>query len=124
MTATLRQALADYLALRRALGFHLVSVGRLLEQFLDYLDNAGAATVTTEHALTVQDGVIKAVGISGIDDVGDRGRWRGYCQDVAAETSVRSVMTIPLIVSRHSMGALNLYGERPHASMPNRRNRR
>jgi integrase len=51
MTATLRQALADYLALRRALGFHLVSVGRLLEQFLDYLDNAGAATVTTEHAL-------------------------------------------------------------------------
>jgi integrase/recombinase XerD len=51
MTATLRQALADYLALRRALGFHLVSAGRLLEQFLDYLDNAGAATVTTEHAL-------------------------------------------------------------------------
>jgi integrase/recombinase XerD len=51
MTATLRQALADYLALRRALGFHLVSAGRLLEQFLDYLDDTGAATATTEHAL-------------------------------------------------------------------------
>ena len=51
MTATLRQALADYLALRRAMGFQLVSVGRLLGQFLDYLDDAEVATVTTEHAL-------------------------------------------------------------------------
>ena len=64
MTGTLRQALADYLALRRALGFHLVSVGRLLEQFLDYLDEAGAATVTTEYALAwaVQPAQIQAAG--------------------------------------------------------------
>ncbi len=51
MTGTLRQALADYLALRRALGFQLASAGRLLEQFLDYLDDVGVVRVTTEHAL-------------------------------------------------------------------------
>jgi GAF domain-containing protein len=50
-----------------------------------------------------------------IDDVTVERRWRHYCHDVGAETPIRSIMTIPLIVSHHSMGALNLYAERPHA---------
>ncbi len=50
-----------------------------------------------------------------IDDVMAERRWRHYCHDVGAETPIRSIMTIPLIVSRHSMGALNLYAERPRA---------
>ena len=47
----LRGALADYLSLRRALGFQLASAGRLLGQFVGYLDAHGMDTVTAEHAL-------------------------------------------------------------------------
>jgi integrase len=46
-----RQALADYLTIRRALGFRLERAEKLLGQFADYLDDQHAATVTVEHAL-------------------------------------------------------------------------
>lgn len=48
---SLRQALHDYLAIRRRLGFELKDDGRLLEQFVCFLEQAGAARVTTELAL-------------------------------------------------------------------------
>jgi integrase len=51
MSAGLRQAVADYLAVRRSLGFRLACPEKLLAQFTGYLEQAGAATVTTEHAL-------------------------------------------------------------------------
>lgn len=47
----LREAVADYLLIRRALGYKLDRAERLLGQFLDYLDAAGAKTVTIDHAL-------------------------------------------------------------------------
>lgn len=47
----LRQALADYLRIRRALGYKLERAGKLLPQFLAYLEQIGADTVTTERAL-------------------------------------------------------------------------
>ena len=47
----LRQALADYLAIRRALGYKLERAGKLLCQFVSYLEEVGADTVTSEHAL-------------------------------------------------------------------------
>lgn len=50
-----------------------------------------------------------------IDDVTAERRWPGYCRDVGAETPIRSIMTIPLIVKRHSMIALNLYAEQRQA---------
>ncbi|WP_433258225.1 tyrosine-type recombinase/integrase (plasmid) [Streptosporangium sp. CA-135522] len=50
MTA-LHQALADYLAVRRALGFKLERAEKLIGQFLDYLEERDANTITTEHAL-------------------------------------------------------------------------
>ena len=54
MTTTglpLRDALEDYLMLRRALGFKLASAARLLGQFVSYLEARGASTVTTSDAL-------------------------------------------------------------------------
>jgi integrase/recombinase XerD len=48
---SLREALHQYLSLRRALGFKLKTTGRLLGQFVDYLDAQRATTVTVEHAL-------------------------------------------------------------------------
>ena len=47
----LRDALGDYLSLRRALGFQLASAGRLLGQFVGYLEARGMDAVTAEHAL-------------------------------------------------------------------------
>jgi integrase/recombinase XerD len=47
----LRQAADEYLALRRALGFKLVSQGYLLGDFVAYAERAGADTVTIELAL-------------------------------------------------------------------------
>jgi integrase/recombinase XerD len=49
---SLRDALGDYLSVRRALGFRLASAGRLLGQFAGYLEAHGTDTITAEHALT------------------------------------------------------------------------
>jgi integrase len=50
--SSLRLAAEDYLAMRRALGFKLAMQGSLLMQFVDYLENNGFETVTTEAAKT------------------------------------------------------------------------
>src|SRR5258707_1078067 len=42
----LRDALADYLGLRRSLGYGLRRAEKLLNQFLDYLEERGASTIT------------------------------------------------------------------------------
>jgi len=47
----LRQVLDEYLRLRQALGFKLKRAVRLLPEFIDHLEAAGATTVTTELAL-------------------------------------------------------------------------
>ena len=52
MQRSLRDALEDYLRLRRALGFKLQNAGRLLGQFVDYLEARGIDTITTDEALT------------------------------------------------------------------------
>jgi integrase/recombinase XerD len=46
-----RAAVADYLTIRRAMGYKLGYQGRMLEQFVAYLDAAGAEHLTTRHAL-------------------------------------------------------------------------
>jgi integrase len=47
----LRESLAEYLAVRRALGYRLERTEKLLGQFLDYLEAAGIEQITVEHAL-------------------------------------------------------------------------
>ena len=48
----LREALRDYLQICRSLGFKLDATGRLLEDFVGFLQQAGAARITTELALS------------------------------------------------------------------------
>ena len=48
----LRQAARDYITVRRALGSWLQRHPRLLENFVAYLEAAGATTITTELALS------------------------------------------------------------------------
>jgi integrase len=49
--SSLGEALADYLRVRRRLGFEMPQDGRLLEGFVDFLERAGAERITTELAL-------------------------------------------------------------------------
>jgi len=51
MTA-LGEHVADYLALRRSLGFKLVHEGHILPQFAAYLESAGSSRITTDLAIT------------------------------------------------------------------------
>jgi hypothetical protein len=51
VTGTLRDQLADYLALRRALGYPLARPEKLLNQFLGHLEGRGEATITVSTAL-------------------------------------------------------------------------
>ena len=48
----LHRHVEDYLRLRRAIGFKLRLHGDLLPHFADYLEAAGAATITTELAVS------------------------------------------------------------------------
>jgi hypothetical protein len=47
----LAAAAADYLRVRRALGYKLGRQGRQLLQFVAYLERVDASTVTIEHAI-------------------------------------------------------------------------
>lgn len=51
MTGPLRDVMADYLALRRALGYRLERPEKLLDQFLTYLEATGQDVVTVQNAL-------------------------------------------------------------------------
>jgi integrase len=48
---SLRAALEEYLAVRRALGYKLETAERLLSQFIEYLEDRGGERITIEHAL-------------------------------------------------------------------------
>lgn len=49
--SALEEALVDYLAVRRALGFKLERIGRLLRQFVRYLDERGEQQITVNVAV-------------------------------------------------------------------------
>ena len=51
MSGPLRDQLADYLALRRALGYRMARPEKLLNQFLGYLDHHDASRITITSAL-------------------------------------------------------------------------
>jgi integrase len=49
--SVLSQHAQDYLAIRRTLGFKLEFAGRVLPQFVAFVESRGASTVTVEHAV-------------------------------------------------------------------------
>jgi integrase len=49
--SALRQSVAEYLAVRRALGYKLEQTERFLRQFLDYLDAKGTDRITVKDAV-------------------------------------------------------------------------
>jgi len=49
--SALKEAIQDYLALRRGLGFKLKKHSRFLNEFALFLEQAGEERITTERAL-------------------------------------------------------------------------
>lgn len=99
----LRQSLADYLALRRALGFKLVRHEKLLAQFLTHLEDAGTTVVS----------VAAAVDWAVLPDGGD-GYWWGYRLSV-----VRGFARyLNALDARHEVPPVDLLPQRPHRAVP------
>ena len=103
MTGPLRQPLADYLRLRRALGFKLARHEKLLAQFLTHLENAGTTVVT----------VAAAVDWSMLPS-GGHGYWWGYRLSV-----VRGFAKyLTTLDSRHEVPPTDLLPQRGHRAVP------
>lgn len=50
-----------------------------------------------------------------VDDLSTDQRWPHYVRDALRLTPIRSVLSFRLFTSEHTMGALNLYADEPHA---------
>jgi integrase len=102
-TGRLRDALADYLVLRRALGYRLVRPQTLLNQFLDYLEDDNASVVTVHAALSWARQSVHA-----------DANWWGYRLSV-----VRGFATyLHTLDQAHEVPAADLLPRRTHRATP------
>ncbi len=103
MTSLLRPALADYLALRRALGYRLDRPEKLLDQFLTHLEAAGQEVATVRIALEWAQ--LPSNGVS---------NWWGYRLSV-----VRGFATyLHALDPAHEVPATELLPQRPQRATP------
>ena len=103
MTGPLRQPLADYLRLRRALGFKLVRHEKLLAQFLTHLEDSGITVVTVTAA--VNWSMLPA---------GGEGYWWGYRLSVVRGFAEYLTTLDP----RHEVPPTDLLPQRPRRAVP------
>ena len=104
----LRQALVDYLRIRRQLGFKLVSDQRHLENFVAFLERAGAERITVELAVDVGQAArampIRTGGASGSGScAASRAIWRRSTPQARCHPSTCCPPTAR--VSRHTFTA-------------------
>jgi len=103
VTGPLRDALADYLALRRALGYRLDRMGKLLDQFLSHLEATHSDVVTLQNALEWAQ--LPANGAS---------NWWGY-----RLSTVRGFATyLHALDPAHEVPAAELLPQRPQRATP------
>jgi integrase len=103
VTGPLHPELADYLALRRALGYRLARPEKLLNQFLDHMDRAGQSRITVAAALDWAR--LPAGGGS---------NWWAY-----RLSAVRGFATyLHALDSAHEVPAAELLPHRPHRASP------
>lgn len=103
LMSPLRQALADYLAVRRALGYKLERAEKLLGQYLDHLDRLGEERVTIENA----------VGWATLPAAGN-GHWWAFRMSV-----VRGFASyLHALDEAHEVPPSDLYPNRVHRTVP------
>jgi integrase/recombinase XerD len=98
VTSDLSRHVADYLRLRRALGFKLVNEGVILPQFAAFLQQAGQSTVTAQAAIAWAQ---QPQGVNPINWVHRLGAVRGFARylhtiDPATEIPPGDVFTRPV----------------------------
>ena len=104
MTGPLSKDLADYLALRRALGYRLVRPEKLLGQFLKHLQDAGVEHVTVDAALDWAQG----------PTAGQGSNWSAYRLSV-----VRGFATyLHGLDPAHEVPSTDLLPSRPQRAVP------
>jgi integrase len=103
VTAPLRAELADYLALRRALGYRLARPEKLLGQFLDYLQQTGQRKITVTAALDWA-----RLPVSG------ESNWWAYRLSVVRGFATYLHALDPI----HEVPAAELLPQRPHRASP------
>lgn len=108
MSTQLRRAAADYLALRRAVGFKLRGHDRLLADFIDHLERAGIVHVTTAEA------VAWATASSDVSSV----RWaqrlgvvRGFARHLRCVDPATEVPPADAVLSRPCRPAARLFSD-------------
>jgi len=100
----LRQALADYLQIRRALGYKLERAEKLLAQYLDYLDALGVERITTENA----------VAWATLPAVGKDGHWWAFRLSVVRGFS----KYLHALDDRHEVPPADVLPNRVHRATP------
>ena len=102
--------LADYLALRRAIGYKLVDDGRQLAQFVAYLDASDTATVTVATALDWATGTTSAGnGARRLSVV------RGFARYLQAVDPAHEVPPVGLLPEPHDpTGPASVFRRRDH----------
>jgi integrase len=108
VTAGLREALADYLALRRALGYRLARPEKLLNQFLDYLHH----TCADEDAEVVT--VTVALDWARLPAGSDGSNWWAYRLSVVRGFATYLHSLDPV----HEVPAAELLPQRPRRAVP------
>jgi integrase len=101
--------LADYLKIRRALGYKLERAEKLLEQYLEYLDALGAEQITIENA----------VAWATLPAVGKDGHWwafrlsvvRGFAKYLHALDDVHQVPPADVLPNRAHRASPYLYSQ-------------
>jgi integrase len=121
---SLRDALAEYLALRRALGTQLREPGTTLDQFLDFLEREGSEVITIQLALrwaTLPVGVQRATWARRLSMVRQFAAWRSAF-DPRTEVPPMGILgghrqrTPPHIYSDYEVGRLMAEAAKLHSA--------
>ncbi|MHB1475332.1 MAG: tyrosine-type recombinase/integrase [Dermatophilaceae bacterium] len=110
----LRVAVCDYLALRRALGYALKDAEPLLTDFVDYLENSGAAHVSAELALAW---ATRPVGASPVWRRQRLGAVRGFAQYLQSIDPLTEVPSPDLLPTTYNRVTPYLYSDADVAAL-------
>ena len=111
---TLANALADYLALRRALSFKLRQTARELPRFVQFIDRRGATSITTELALQWAQEDPSASSVTHADRLAMVRRFAAWRSAVDPRTEIPPVR---LLARRYQRPAPYIYSDKEVAEI-------
>jgi integrase/recombinase XerD len=95
-----RAEAAEYLTLRRALGYKLIGQGRLLAGFVDYLEESGAEVITTELALAWSRQPVRSSPLSHHQRLAVVRGFARHCQGLDPRTEIPAADLLPARFNR------------------------